>query len=99
MFGVPYSVLIAAPVLKPTRGRPLGSAPTWVPFVLPFVLLLLATNDTKRAETLLPHGWAELQPHRLTTAPQDFEAAPRIGPGNPYVWASLAPTYWPLADN
>src|SRR5260370_50821 len=98
MFGVPYSVLIAAPVLKPTRGRPLGSARTWVPFVLPFVLLLLATNDTKRAETLLRHGLAELQQHRLTTARQDFEAAARIDPGNPYVWASLAQTYWRLAD-
>jgi Flp pilus assembly protein TadD len=39
---------------------------------------------------------AELQHHRLTTARHDFEAASRIDPDNPYVWASLAQTYWRL---
>lgn len=66
--------------------------------MLPFVLLLLAANDPKRVETLLRHGLTELQQNRLTTARQDFEAASRIDPDNPYVWASLAQTYWRLAD-
>lgn len=66
--------------------------------MLPFVLLLLAATEPKRAETLLRRGLAELQQNRLTTARQDFEAAARIDSQNPYVWASLAQTYWRLAD-
>jgi Flp pilus assembly protein TadD len=66
--------------------------------LLHLVLLLLAANDPKQAETLLRHGLAELQQDRLTTARQNFEAASRIDSQNPYVWASLAQTYWRLAD-
>jgi tetratricopeptide (TPR) repeat protein len=66
--------------------------------LLNLVLLLLAANDPKQAETLLRHGLAELQQDRLTAARQDFEAASRIDSKNPYVWASLAQTYWRLAD-
>jgi len=66
--------------------------------LLHLVLLLLAANDPKQAEILLRHGLVELQQDRLTTARQDFEAASRIDSRNPYVWASLAQTYWRLAD-
>ena len=66
--------------------------------MLYLVLLLLAANDPKQAETLLRHGLAQLQQDRLTTARQDFEAASRIDSQNAYVWALLAQTYWRLAD-
>src|SRR6266581_5309181 len=66
--------------------------------MLLLVLLLLAAGDPKQAESLLRKGLVELQQNRLPSARENFEAAARFDSSNPYIWASLAQTYWKLKD-
>src|SRR5260370_21393153 len=66
--------------------------------MLLLVLLLLAAADPKQAGDLLHKGLVELQQNRLPSARENLEAAVRLDSGNPYIWASLAQTYWKLKD-
>ncbi len=62
------------------------------------VVLLLLAVDPKQAESLLRKGLVELQQNHLPGARENLEAAARLDSSNPYVWASLAQTYWKLKD-
>jgi Flp pilus assembly protein TadD len=51
---------------------------------------------TAQAVQLLRQGLLDLQANHLEEARKGLEAASQLEPGNPFVWTSLAETYWRL---
>ena len=65
--------------------------------MLTFVLaFLLFATDPKQAVPLIQRGLLDLQQGKLAEAQTTLEQAAKLDPGNPYVWTSLAETYWRL---
>jgi Flp pilus assembly protein TadD len=63
------------------------------------LLLFFALGvDPNEAAALLQRGLLALQHGQLTEARDALEQASRVDPNNPYVWASLAQTYFRLKD-
>jgi Flp pilus assembly protein TadD len=62
------------------------------------LLLLLLSSGPPQALPLLQHGLIALRNGQLQQALSDFEESRRLNPANPYVWTSLAETYWRLRE-
>jgi len=64
--------------------------------LLPLFLLAIIAWGPGGGDSLLERGLVALQHGQLTDARKDFELASQVEPRNPYVWSSLAETYWRL---
>jgi len=63
-----------------------------------FFVLLFLVSDPAQAPSLLQRGLIALQHAQLREAQENLEQASRADPKNPYVWASLAETYFRLKE-
>jgi tetratricopeptide (TPR) repeat protein len=63
-----------------------------------FAALLLAAPDAD-FQTQFVNGLKALDQHNLAVAKTDLQAANRMQPANPRVWAALAQTYWRLKES